>query len=66
MAEAFKRAQDSGSFSLEDFGTILESGEGSDVPSDVQKRMERDYGAKHNYEDLLLAVIEDLKRRQPA
>jgi len=58
MAQAFKDAQDKGSFHLEDYGTILEMGEGEDVPPDVKARMEREYGINHNYEDELLKSIE--------
>ena len=57
MAKAFKDARDSGSFVLEEFGTIIEWGEGDDVPTATRTRMERDFGANHNYEDQLLEAV---------
>jgi hypothetical protein len=66
MAEAFKIARDKGSFNLEEYGTIIEAGTGSDVPADVAKRMEEDFGVKHDYEDQLLKTIDTLKRRYTA
>lgn len=60
-AEAFKQARESGSFCLADYGTILEAGEGTVVPEDVRKRMERDFGAKEDYEAQLLKAIEDIR-----
>ncbi len=56
MAQAFKEVRDRGGFNLEDYGTILESGAGTEIPPEVQKRMERDYGINHSYEAELLAA----------
>jgi hypothetical protein len=64
MAKAFKEARDKGNFNLEDFGTIIEWGDGNEVPSAVKQRMERDYGVNHNYESQLLAAIEFHKNKQ--
>src|SRR5688572_19152615 len=58
MAESFKEAHAKGPFKLEDYGTILEIGDGSQVPPDVQLRMERDYGVNHHYEDELLKSLD--------
>lgn len=66
MAQAFKDAQNSPSFVLEDFGTIIETGDGHEVPSDVQKRMERDYGVRHDYETALKKAIEQVKKKNSA
>ncbi len=63
MAESFKKARDSGSMSLTDYGTILEAGEGIDVPSDIISMMERDYGVRNDYEDQLVKVIETMRRK---
>lgn len=65
MAEAFKKARDSGDFNLEDFGTIIECGVGEEVPEDVARRMERDYGVRHDFEQQLIDAIEAMKRQKP-
>ena len=65
MAKAFEEAREKGNFVLEDFGTIIESGEGILVPVEVQRRMERDYGVNHDYEKQLLMAIEAAKRQDP-
>ncbi len=44
--EDFMEAQKRGMFYPEDFGVIIESGEG-DPSEDVRSRMERDYGFNH-------------------
>jgi hypothetical protein len=62
MARAFKEARDSGAFNLEDFGTIIEWGEGSDPSPVIKQRMEKDYGVKHDYENELLNAIEISRR----
>lgn len=61
MAKAFHDARQSGGFNLADYSTIIESGEGETVPAHVQNMMERDYGARHDYEQLLLNAIEQIK-----
>jgi len=66
MAEAFKQARDSGSMNLADYGTILEAGEGTEVPTDIQQRMERDYGVRQDYEDQLINAIKAAKRKNSA
>lgn len=63
MAKAFKEARDSGSFNLEDYGTIIEKGIGTDVPMDVKLRMEHDYGVNHHYEADLMGTIKSLKEQ---
>ncbi len=63
MAKSFKEARDKGAFNLEEFGTIIEHGNGSDVPADIRKRMERDYGVKHDYESQLLKAIATIEKR---
>lgn len=44
--EEFMEAQNSGMFYPEDFGVVIESGEGEPT-DDVKERMERDYGFNH-------------------
>lgn len=61
MAKAFKDARDKGHFNLEDYGTVIESGDGHEVPPETRKRMERDYGVNHDYENQLLNAIEMLR-----
>jgi hypothetical protein len=67
MAKAFHEACASGCFNLEDFGTVIEYGEGVQIPSAVQKRMERYYGVDHEYEAHLretLAVLQEQNGQQ--
>lgn len=63
MAESFKKARDAGAMNLIDYGTILEAGEGTEVPESVRLMMERDYGIRNDYEEHLLKVIEQMKRK---
>lgn len=63
MAQAFMEARAKGGFNLEEYGTVIEWGEGEDAPLDVKTRMQRDYGANHNYEADLLAAIEQQKKK---
>ncbi len=44
--EEFMEAQKSGLFYPEDYGVIVESGEGEPLP-EVRERMEREYGFNH-------------------
>lgn len=57
MASAFKYARERGGLDIADYGTIIESGDGEEPPSDIKTRMERDYGVNHGFEDQLLAAI---------
>lgn len=56
-AKAFRDARSNGMMSLEDYGTVLEWGEGTDPSDEVKLRMERDFGMNHNFEDELLRAI---------
>ncbi len=58
MAKAFLDAQKRGDFQLEDYGTILEWGEGQNPPKDIAVRMERDFGMRHDYEKMLTKAVE--------
>jgi len=60
MARAFREACGKEAFNLEDYGTVIEYGEGDEVPLHVQNRMERFYGADHHYEDTLLHALETI------
>jgi hypothetical protein len=62
MADSFKEARDRGEFKLEDYGTILEIGEGLEAPQDVRQRMETQYGVNHHYEEELLEYIEAMTK----
>ncbi len=66
MARAFKEARDRGVFDIEDYGSVIEAGEGEHPPEEVMRRMEREYGMNHSYEDDLLRAVEELKRRENA
>ncbi len=63
MAKAFADARDSGTMDLADYGTIIEFGDGEEVPNDVQARMRRDYGVRNDYEDQLASAVESLKAK---
>jgi hypothetical protein len=60
MAKAFREACESGTFNLENYGTVVEYGEGEEVPEHVRNRMEQFYGANHNYETVLQHMLETL------
>ncbi len=61
MAEPLRDARLKGSLDLNDFGTILESGYGHEVPPDVRARMERDYAVNHRFEEQLQKAVEARK-----
>jgi len=63
MAESFRKARESGTLHMGDYGTIIEAGEGSEPPEEVRARMERDYGVRQDYDEQLLRAIETVKRR---
>lgn len=63
MAKSFKEARDKGAFDIEDYGAIIECGEGAEPPPQVKRRMEREYGMNHDYEDDLLRVIENMEHK---
>lgn len=58
MARAFRDARRHGCFPLEDYGTVVEWGEGDEPPREVKNRMEREYGISHDYEAELIRAIE--------
>jgi hypothetical protein len=60
MARAFHEACEHDYFNLEEYGTVIEYGEGDDVPAAVRKRMERYYGVDHEYEKHLRETLETL------
>ena len=57
MARAFKEARDHGQIHLEEYGTIIECGDGNDVPADIRERMEKEYGVNHRYEEQLFQAL---------
>lgn len=61
MAEAFHEAQESGCFALEDYGTVIAFGEGEEVPVEIQRHMEREFGVNHHYEDDLSRALDSLE-----
>ena len=63
MAKSFKEAREKGAFDIEDYGTIIEYGEGISPSDDVKRRMEREYGMNHNYEDDLLRAVEQIQQK---
>jgi hypothetical protein len=58
MAKAFREARESGECDLEDYGTVVEWGEGQDVPPRIKVRMERNHGIRHNYEREILKMAQ--------
>lgn len=60
MAKAFHDARENGCFPLEDYGTVIEWGEGETPPLEVKDMMERKYGVNHDYESELIHAIEAL------
>lgn len=57
MASAFKFARERGDVDIADYGTVIESGEGQEPPSQIKARMERDYGVNHAFEDEIFATL---------
>lgn len=64
MAEAFQKARTSGTFNLGEYGTILEAGEGTEVPKDIKERMSRDYDVKEDFEEQMQKSIAELPNDQ--
>ena len=62
MALPFKEARERGSFVLEDYGTVIEWGEGDEVPEVVKQRMALEYGATPDYESQLLQALAERKK----
>lgn len=58
MAKAYAEARQRGNFDLEDYGTIIEWGEGENPPEEVQGRMKNNYGMCADYEQQLLRAIQ--------
>ncbi len=63
MAKSFSDARAKGAFEIEDYGTVIEYGDGVNPPDEIKRRMEREYGMNHNYEDDLLRAIENIKHK---
>lgn len=63
MARSFKEARDKGAFDIEDYGTVIEEGLGAEPSTEVKRRMEREYGMNHNYEDDLLRAVDSISRQ---
>lgn len=51
----FMKAQQAGMFDPEEYGVVVEAGEG-EPPADVQKRMEDEYGFRH---DAMMNIPQD-------
>lgn len=58
--EAFMKAQEEGLFYPDDYGVIVEAGEG-DPDEEVQKRMEEEYGFNH---DAMLDIPNSVSQEQ--
>ena len=55
-ARAFKEAQARGSFYLEDFGKLLEWGEGEEVPADMKAELEAKYKQEYKQQQELAQI----------
>lgn len=44
---------------LEEYGDMLEQGWGTEPPAEVKQKMAREYGAEENFEEQLLALVEE-------
>ena len=64
MAKAFADARDKGAFDIEEYGSIIEAGEGAEPPADIKARMEREYGMNHNFEEDLMRAANAIKRQE--
>ncbi len=59
-AQLFKEARDKGSFHLEDYGTVIEWGDGHTPPDAIKERMYKEYGVRDDYEEKLQRIIDKL------
>ena len=61
---AFKKAEAEGGFYYEDFGEILAEGDGLEPPEEVKKRMEKEYGFNHNFEEEVIEKATEFQKKQ--
>lgn len=54
--EKFMESQSRGNFDPEEYGVIIEAGEGATPPEEIQTKMAEEYGFNH---DKMLNLIED-------
>lgn len=57
-AKAFADARANGTLNLEDYGSIIEWGEGEDPPKEVRDRMRQQFGMRDDFEEELLKAID--------
>ncbi len=50
---SFQKAKTQGGFTMQDFGEVVEWGEGAEVPEEVRARMEAENGVRHGLEAAL-------------
>lgn len=55
--EAFKKAEATGAYRLNDYGAILRSGEGQEPPGAVRQEMMDKYGADESFEVSLIEAM---------
>lgn len=60
-AKEFYEARERGAVELDDYGTVLEWGEGDDPPAAIKARMRDTYGMRDDFEDMLLKMVEKLQ-----
>jgi len=64
MAKPFKDAREKGGFNLEEYGSVIEYGQGVEPPDAIKMRMEKEYGMNHHYEDDLLRAVAEIKLKE--
>ncbi len=55
---AFKKAEESGSYALQDYGEVIAFDYAEAPPEELQQEIEATYGVQHDFEEQLLAEIE--------
>ncbi len=59
MAEPLRDAYARGGFDLEDFGTIMEWGEGEQVPEEVSQRMNKQHNLDPDYQSKIIQSLNE-------
>lgn len=60
--EAFKSAQENGSYDIKDFGEILYHGPGTEPPEDIKELMREAYGIQDDFENHLSQAVKQINR----
>tara|TARA_B100001971_G_C17959739_1_gene416808 strand:+ start:91 stop:414 length:324 start_codon:yes stop_codon:yes gene_type:complete len=60
--KAFKEAEESGEFEVEEYGEVLFTGKGTTPPPEIEQKMRDEFGADDEFEDNVGQVIKKLSR----